>query len=125
MGNLLDIISKSVLGKVTRWGADSEGFFPAVTETTDDIAEANVFSSQRRDAPEWHRIALDIDRRNVYVRESSTPGNYHLVIDSSLSWDQYKKLLAVLHDLNIIEKGYFEAAIQRKATYLRLPWVKK
>lgn len=71
-----------------------------------------------------HTIALDIDHR-VRVVPSSTPGNSHLYIDVELEWEQYEKLLDVLGEIGVVQPGYVAASKRRKATHLRLPWVKK
>lgn len=71
-----------------------------------------------------HTIALDIDH-HVHVEPSSTEGHYHLYIDVPLEWDDYEYLLQALGDVGVLETGYVEASIRRKATDLRLPWVRK
>lgn len=71
-----------------------------------------------------HTIALDIDHR-VRVIPSSTEGHSHLYIDVPLEWDDYARLLDLLDELGIVESGYVAASTRRRATHLRLPWVKK
>jgi hypothetical protein len=71
-----------------------------------------------------HTIALDIDHR-VRVVPSSTEGHSHLYIDVPLEWEQYEKLLKVLAEIGVVEEGYVGASIRRRATHLRLPWVRK
>lgn len=58
---------------------------------------------------EKHRPILDID----------------LYIDKELPWREYKRLLEVLADCGIIERGYLAVSVARKHTAVRLPWVKK
>ena len=79
--------------------------------------EANLVSSLWDDG--LHRPTLDIDRMAVTVTESSTPGNYHLVIDKPMSQDKYQVLLAVLADVGIIEENVYRAAKYRGFTALR------
>jgi hypothetical protein len=38
-----------------------------------------------------------------------------------MSWLAYKKLLRGLRGAGLIEYGYYNASLQRKATHLRLP----
>lgn len=73
----------------------------------------------------WHAPALDIDIPCRYV-ESSTPGHGHLYFDSlHLTWTEYARLLGALADAGILEEGYVEASLERKATFLRMPGVQK
>lgn len=71
-----------------------------------------------------HAVAVDIDLPAKLV-PSSTPDHYHLYIDKEMSWKQYKKLLRAMVKAGIVEKGYYKASVRYKASYLRLPWVKK
>jgi len=61
----------------------------------------------------------------VAVLPSSTPGHNHLFIDKEMSWADYEKLLKVLAEVGIIEKGYLGACRRRGHSAVRLPWVKK
>ena len=67
---------------------------------------------------------IDIDLP-VQVTPSSTEGHFHLVIDKTMSWEDYKLLLYALARVGIIEKGYAEASIAKGFSAIRLPWVKK
>lgn len=72
----------------------------------------------------YHRPVLDIDFP-VKVIPSSTEGHFHLYMDIEMPWPKYKKLLEALSEAGIIEPGYAEASINRMATHVRLPWIKK
>lgn len=72
----------------------------------------------------FHRPVLDIDFPAKLV-PSSTPGKFHLYLDKPMTWPVYEKLLTALADAGIIEPGYANASIDRMATFVRLPWVKK
>jgi hypothetical protein len=85
---------------------------------------AQVFSSEVDGGKKMHTVAIDVDH-HVAVRESSTPGHHHLFIDVEMSWREYRRLLRVLAEVGIIERGYYQASLWRKATHVRLPWVKK
>ena len=69
-----------------------------------------------------HMPALDIDLK-CHLRESETPGHYHLLIDRPMTWAQYQKLLNVMAEVGILEPGYVKASIERGSTFLALqPW---
>lgn len=75
--------------------------------------------------PGTHTIAIDVDHRAALV-ESSTPGHYHLYVDiPPVSWEAYERWLEASAEIGLIEYGYLRASQARKATFLRLPWVKK
>lgn len=56
---------------------------------------------------------------------SSTPGHGHLYIDAILWWDEYEALLQAFAWAGLVEPGYVGASMRRRATHLRLPWVRK
>lgn len=69
-----------------------------------------------------HMPALDIDFP-CHIRESETPGHYHLLIDVPMSWEKYAKLLLVMEEVGILEPGYVKASLERGCTFLaRAPW---
>lgn len=88
-----------------------------------DSGEHNVVTSSLGRG-DLHAPVLDIDIPHTLV-PSSTPGHSHLYLDVAMSWDQYERLLEVLADVGIIEKGYYLASQARGFTAARLPWVKK
>lgn len=71
-----------------------------------------------------HIVALDIDVRTALI-PSSSPGHYHLVFDRQVSWSVYTNLLRAMAEAGLVEWGYYDAAISRGETFLRLPWIKK
>lgn len=71
-----------------------------------------------------HKVVIDLDMDAALI-PTSTPGHHHLIIDRELSWPQYRNLLDVLVKVGIIEPGYHNASIQRGASWIRVPWVKK
>lgn len=101
---------------------------PDDREVVEDLTEANVLSSalidENGERTGFHTIALDIDFP-VRVRETDTPGHYHLFIDVPTPWEDYANLLDALVDCGVIEEGYANASKEREATMLRLPWVHK
>ena len=109
---------------------------PEVTESAQsaraevaDLGLANVISSAVIEPNlTWktrrHTVALDIDFPCAVV-ESTTPGHCHLYIDKLMPWEDYEKLLKVCGEIGLVEEGYVKASIRRRATHLRLPWVRK
>jgi hypothetical protein len=108
---------------------------------TSDLAftPCEVFSSLCSDG--YHRLALDIDgpmgpiediakyfeteriQENIRYWRSSTPGNYHLIASTPMTWDTYQTLL--INEIGYLQQGYVNASIERQATTLRLPSIKK
>lgn len=72
----------------------------------------------------WQAPVLDIDVPCTYV-PSSTPGHGHLYIDHQMTLDQYRRLIEVMVEVGIVEKGILCSLEQRGFTCVRLPWVTK
>lgn len=99
--------------------------------SADLYVDAQVISSELNSTYQYgdpqdpmHVVALDLDHA-AWLIPSSTNDHSHLYIDLPIPWSKYSKLLDVLAECGIIEKGYRDASVKRKATFLRLPWVKK
>lgn len=109
--------------KMLRWST------PNSQEMTDriqaHISESDVVSS-RRNSDGKHVVVLDIDHPTWLV-ESTTPGHFHLYINvpDGIKWPAYKNLIHALADAGVIDRGYMQASLQRGATMVPLPWVKK
>jgi hypothetical protein len=86
------------------------------------VENANVVSSLLTNGR--HAPAIDVDLP-VHVVPSSTPGHSHLYIDAELTWDDYLRLLTVMADIGLVERGFLESAERRGTTLLRLPGVTK
>jgi hypothetical protein len=67
-----------------------------------------------------HAPTLDIDMPCRLV-PSSTPGHFHLYIDMEMSEKHYKKLLAVLVEVGIVEEGFAQMLERKGATFVRMP----
>lgn len=67
---------------------------------------------------DWHLPCIDIDHP-LEVRESSTPGHFHLLIGKPMEWTRYIKLLDALADAGLVERGYVEASLNRGQTFVR------
>jgi hypothetical protein len=87
-------------------------------EPVSDRKDANLISSllpNQRHAP---AIDLDFPCRLVASR---TQGHFHLYLERSVTWRQYKRLLRVMMRIGLVEKGYYYASKAAGATFLRLP----
>lgn len=96
---------------------------PVSYEIVKEPKNANLISSQVAGTLD-HKPVLDIDLPCKLI-SSTHAGHHHLYIDKAMSWDQYKKLLDVLSDCGIIQKGYRNASHARGFSSVRLPWIKK
>lgn len=67
-----------------------------------------------------HAPAIDIDGIHCELKPSSTEGHYHLYIDKPMPWSDYYKLLTVLYEVGIIEKGFYHASLNDEQTLLRV-----
>lgn len=100
----------------------------------DDPAQANLIGSLIAGefsydalsglAPPMHMPALDIDLP-CSLLPSTTRGHFHLLIDKAVPWAQYADLLRVLAACGVIEDGYYQAALRRGATFIRMPGTRK
>lgn len=86
--------------------------------------EGNIYSSELAGQDAYHVPTLDIDLACELV-ESTTEGHFHLYIDKPMSWEDYQFLLRVLMEVGVIQKGFYELSMARKASFLRKPGVKK
>lgn len=118
---------KRSLWTVTKWATRGE-YTPTQYRAPKNEAEANVIGSQlEQNDPRravLHAPALDVDFP-CRVLPSSTWGHSHLYIDKAMTWREYKRFLKALVKVGIIEKGYYNAAMNSKQTMLRKPGVSK
>ncbi len=92
----------------------------------ESLAKANVISSEQYDQNREviaHRPVLDLDMECVLFE--STGGNSHLLINKDLSTEQYDKLLQVLVEVGLYNKGCYAAWKARGFTAVRVPWCLK
>lgn len=89
------------------------------------LLEANSVSS-RTTGPfgGMHKVVIDLDM-DAALWETSTPGHHHLIIDNEMSWPVYERLLTALKDAGLIQPGYWNACMARKASWIRTPWTRK
>lgn len=118
------------LGRVGEFGKDSDDPHGAQpVPVVYNLDRANVVLSKVEPASAWadmnlHKPLIDIDMPAKLI-PSSTPGHFHLYIDKTMHWDDYRLLLVSLHRCGVISTGYLETTLVRGYTTLRLPWVKK
>ena len=119
-------LSGTILRRIEIW--DDYGEVEEVRPEAASVNDATVITSEvkhpRPELPNAHKVALDIDLP-IKVIESSTPGHGHLYIDHEMSWENYVKLMEVMVEVGLLERGYLGASLQRGFTSLRLPWIKK
>lgn len=60
-----------------------------------------------------------------HVVQSSTPGHFHLYINTRVKWANYQFLLECLGETQVISASYAEFSIARRESYLRFPGVTK
>jgi len=83
---------------------------------------ANVVSSLLTNGR--HAPAIDLDLPAVLV-PTSTFGHSHLYLDHEMRWDHYRRLLKVMAAAGLVEPGFYESAVRRGTTLLRLPGASK
>lgn len=91
------------------------------------IEDANLVSSRIAGMSlhsNLHAPTLDLDMQCALV-SSSTPGHFHLYIDKVMTWENYQKLLIVMREVGILERGFVNCSIEQGQSTLRLPWVTK
>jgi hypothetical protein len=72
-----------------------------------------------------HTIVIDVDHPASLV-PSAQPDHFHLYIDiPPVTWDRYQAWLKASMDIGLIQSGYYHASVDRKSTFLRLPWKPK
>jgi len=86
------------------------------------VEDANLVSSRMENGN--HAPAIDLDFP-IHAIPSSTPGHHHLYLEKEMPWKDYHKLLKVMHEVGLIEDGFYNSARHFEQTYLRLPHIKK
>lgn len=124
--DVLSLINRQKVYKITNLATNSDGGFDGEDRhEVESAVDANVVSSERIGfGGQYHAVLLDLDVP-AFLVPSSTPGHSHLYIDVTIGQEQYFSLLKALADAGVIEPGYAGASIEKGATFLRLPWVKK
>ena len=105
---------------------DSSEDFDKAVGLRSEMDRANLITSQlgSDENSNMHAPVLDLDFY-AHVEPSSTPGHFHLFLDKAMKWQDYQRFLVTLASFDIIEQGFMQASIDREASAVRLPWVKK
>jgi hypothetical protein len=85
-----------------------------------DINKANLIGSLLPNGEHGPCIDLDFPCR---LFPSRTQGHFHLYLERELSWEDYEKLLLVMHKIGLVQYGFYKSAVDRKQTFLRPPGV--
>jgi hypothetical protein len=92
--------------------------------------EATLLSSQLvqplpiDEGGELHAPCLDLDFPCV-LEPSSTPGHHHLYLNVAMPWRDYEKLLVVMRDVGLLQRGFVDNSISRRMTMTILPGLTK
>lgn len=91
---------------------------PSETVTPQVVSSelADTVKNHHRDGN--HVVAIDVDLPCHLIETS--PGHHHLVIEREMSWARYRALLVALAEADIIERGFLEACLERRASHLRI-----
>jgi hypothetical protein len=107
-------------------GRDSDS--PPPTTLTDNESRedalpgvANLVTSNI--VGDLHYPLIDIDHPMAIAESSS--GNYHLMIKKEITTEQFMRLLDVMAEVGIVQKGFADAARARGYSALRLPGLLK
>jgi hypothetical protein len=112
-----------------RKAPDDYSEMPVYTDNADQLIsttglfEPNLVSSKldhEKGPQAMHAPAIDLDFP-AYLVESSTPGHFHLYLEREVPLDKYLKVLEAMMEAGLVERGFYNAAVSRKATFLRLP----
>lgn len=80
--------------------------------------KANLVLSKTVDGD--HAPIFDFDFPCALI-ESSTEGHYHLYIQATISWEDYKDILEAFRKAGLLEDGWVKAALVRGYAALRKP----
>jgi hypothetical protein len=68
---------------------------------------------------------LDVDDPEVYIKESSTPGHFHIVFPNPIDEGDYDDLMDILRHVGIVKPGNYRSYKNLGYFSLRTPWTKK
>lgn len=80
--------------------------------------KVNLLSSELNNGLHCPVIYLDFQ---AVCLPSKTSGNYHLYINRSMTWGQYKKLLDGFLGAGLIQKKWYDDAMKDKRSYVSMP----
>lgn len=97
------------------------GSVPEATLITSRVDFKNYFAPMYET---YHAPVLDLDVDHLYY-PSTTPGHGALLLNVTLSEEDYLELLDVLERCGIVQHGFAEASRQRGYSAVRTPWTDK
>lgn len=105
-----------------------EDYVPGEAPSNDlgeeEIHPPNLTSSTLYES-NLHVLTVDVDFPCAVI-PSSTPGHFHLMIDKTMTWDQYRTLLQAMADAGILQQGYVDASVARGASMVAMwDWKKR
>lgn len=89
------------------------------TETTlkpTSLAGSAYIGSRKKNSG-THMLLLDLDV-TTELHESRHPGHQHLVVNTRMTWPQYKRVLKAFEKAGLIERRQVESAIANREVYL-------
>lgn len=89
-----------------------------------NLVGSQLVTSEPNSTSDKHGLILDLDFP-VTAIASSTPGHSHLYLGREITWEHCLNIMKAFVNAGLLEKGYYRASLERKQTYLRLPWVQK
>lgn len=125
----VDFLSDSATGDVEtirKEVTDQEDANAVSSELMGFIDDGDWMTTQTPEAKRgYHTIMIDVDVPAKLV-PSTTPGHHHLYVGiDPVPWEDYEAWLKASAKIGLIEYGYLHASSNRKASFLRLPWVQK
>jgi len=106
------------------YGLDTEIPKPCTGKTANEnLGQAILVGSRFGTGNVTHKVVLDIDHPSALYESSS--GNFHLLIDKTLTREQYKKVVDVLAEVGILNQFHAKHFDEKKGTYVFAPWVDK
>jgi hypothetical protein len=82
------------------------------------VDDANLITSLTEDGR--HAPVLDLDFGASLV-PSTTEGHWHLYLDKTMTWRQYRRLLKALGRAGVLERGFVKFSLRRKFSAVRKP----
>ena len=94
-----------------QWFSYGSGYDIWTTEETVECPEfeASLIGSRIKDS-KLHLVVLDVDM-GVEVRNSKTPGHYHLIFEKPVKWRKYKRVIKTLAKAGVVDEKWARATI--------------
>lgn len=86
----------------------------------DTYDEANLVCSDLTLSDNYHSPCIDLDMPCILV-DSRSSGHSHLYINQTMTKSDYFKLLKTMMEVGLVQKGFYEASVERGYTACRKP----